>query len=577
MERGYRQGKLKPGGVDGTEIVEVRGRRFVYETFSQDLANLASRGPLGDRVTELENKQLKILYYVEIDGGQTSGQISVPEEATILFNQWANGVDAVVSNIVDGKPDYKDTGVDVLNIDTSGNYTLSDTLDTNPAAFIFYLTIEFQYSDNLNQNYIIEYIESLYNPVDYIQFNTLYSEASSTVGVMKWNSDEKTIDLILPNGVIAQLAQESFIGGINQTGSDIAEGTPVMFSGAVGASGKLTMQLAIADGSFNPDWIMGVVTEAIVDGNSGKVTWFGKVRSINTTGIPYGETWNEGDLLYVSPTISGRLTNIKPSAPNYTITVAAVVNVHAINGTIIVRPSWNTKLVDLADVYAPIKSDGDILYFNSANNRFEISTRIRYIPASNLIQLGDIVGGNYTEFNAKGELRSYGDATQWDDLKFPFTRTRVGALNKPDFDYTNLGLLFPQNDATEIVYIIGQMPHEYKEGSNIRPHIHWQQSAATAVTWVMEYKWFNNNSAIPAAFTTISTNTGAFTYTSGNLAQISSFPEIDGTGKFLSSLLLIKIYRNDNTTTGDVPAFEFDIHYEIDSNGSNGEFTKYTS
>lgn len=162
----------------------------------------------------------------------------------------------------------------------------------------------------------------------------------------------------------------------------------------------------------------------------------------------------------------------------------------------------------------------------------------------------------------------------WDDLKAPFTRTRQGALEKPDFDFTNLGLLFPQNNPAEITYTIMQFPHKYKEGSNIKPHVHWRQSAATDVTWKFDYRWYNNGDAIPATWTTLSTSTGVFPYTSGNLAQISSFPEIDGTGKKLSSIFEVKFYRDDNTTTGDVLGKEFDIHFQLDQNGSRQEFIK---
>lgn len=167
-----------------------------------------------------------------------------------------------------------------------------------------------------------------------------------------------------------------------------------------------------------------------------------------------------------------------------------------------------------------------------------------------------------------------GSATCFNDMLFPFTQSKQGANLKPDFDYTNIGLLFPQNDATEIVYITAQLPHSYKLGSDIHPHVHWQQSAATAVTWKMDYKWFNNGAAVPANYTTISTNTGVFSYSSGNLSQISSFPVISGTGKGLSSILLIKLYRDDNVTTGDVLGFQFDIHFEIDTIGSREELTK---
>lgn len=162
----------------------------------------------------------------------------------------------------------------------------------------------------------------------------------------------------------------------------------------------------------------------------------------------------------------------------------------------------------------------------------------------------------------------------WDDMRFPFTQTKRGALNKPDFDETNIGLLFPQNDASEKIYIVAQMPHNYMVGSDIYPHVHWQQSANTAVTWKMDYKWFNVGDAVPAAFTTISTSTGVFTYTSGNLMQVSSFGPISGASKNLSSFLLIKVYRDDNTTTGDVLGFEFDIHIQGDTAGSREQWKK---
>ena len=61
------------------------------------------------------------------------------------------------------------------------------------------------------------------------------------------------------------------------------------------------------------------------------------------------------------------------------------------------------------------------------------------------------------------------DGIVWKDATFPATRLRQGASLKPDFDTTNIGLLFPQNDATEIVYINHQLNHDYKLGSNIRP------------------------------------------------------------------------------------------------------------
>lgn len=162
-----------------------------------------------------------------------------------------------------------------------------------------------------------------------------------------------------------------------------------------------------------------------------------------------------------------------------------------------------------------------------------------------------------------------------EDLRFPATLLRQGALTKPDFDYTNVGLLFPQNDPAEVAFIIGQLPHAaalhprtYLAGTSIIPHIHYRQTGSSVPVFKLDYKWFNNGEAEPASFTTITTTGVKFTYTSGNFAQMLMFPAIDGTGKHTSSNLVMKLYRDDNVVTGDVLVREFDIHYLAFSQGT---------
>ena len=120
----------------------------------------------------------------------------------------------------------------------------------------------------------------------------------------------------------------------------------------------------------------------------------------------------------------------------------------------------------------------------------------------------------------------YNVGSAWDDIRFAFTLQRQGATGKPDFDYTNMGLLFPQNDAAEIVYIIGQMPHDWETSTDIYPHVHWVQTGATFPTWKLDYRIYDNGDDPTGSFTTIETSTGEFSYTSGSLAQISDFPAI---------------------------------------------------
>jgi hypothetical protein len=162
----------------------------------------------------------------------------------------------------------------------------------------------------------------------------------------------------------------------------------------------------------------------------------------------------------------------------------------------------------------------------------------------------------------------------WEDLKFPLNLSRVGANSKPEYDLTNCGLLFPQNDATEIAYITDQTPHAMKRFSIWRPHIHWIQTSAAIPVFKIAYRLYDNGTA-PGAFTTIATNSQIFNYVSGSIAQISRFPDIATAPLSGSSILFdIKLYRDDNVVTGDVLAKSFDIHCQIDSSGSDIEYSK---
>jgi len=121
---------------------------------------LSNTDLLNNRVSDLENLTFKISYYAEIT--TTSGTISKPTGSTILLDQWSNGVDSVLSKIPGGtgtKPDFEDTGVDVSSFDSSGNYTLSGALPTNPSALIYYISIPLKDYDNLNTEFVVEYAE----------------------------------------------------------------------------------------------------------------------------------------------------------------------------------------------------------------------------------------------------------------------------------------------------------------------------------------------------------------------------------------------------------------------------------
>lgn len=167
--------------------------------------------------------------------------------------------------------------------------------------------------------------------------------------------------------------------------------------------------------------------------------------------------------------------------------------------------------------------------------------------------------------------------TTWDDLRIPATQFKQGATSKPDFDFTNVGYLFDPS-SNEEVYMTCQMPHNWAEGTNIKPHVHWITAASGVVVWRLEYRWTNVGELIPGSFTATTASVPLFSWSTSSLHNITAFTDINGDGKTLSSMLQIKLTRlaedGADTYGSEALALEFDIHYQIDSIGSAQEYVK---
>jgi hypothetical protein len=169
----------------------------------------------------------------------------------------------------------------------------------------------------------------------------------------------------------------------------------------------------------------------------------------------------------------------------------------------------------------------------------------------------------------------------WDDVRNPSTLTRRGSNDKPDFDYTNLGLLFPEDDETEVIYISDQMPHAWRgtDGRKtvLRPHVHYVQDETSIPVFELQYRFYRNGTTVPS-FTTIDTSSGAgavFTYATGSILQIVRFPWIEFEGGGPSTWYDMLFYRQTGDgVTGDVLVKGFDWHAQFDAIGSRKEYVK---
>lgn len=187
------------------------------------------------------------------------------------------------------------------------------------------------------------------------------------VAVTRWNdtigSTETTLkggSVVLKNGVdlIARVVNKV----TPNTTLTKAAYQAVRISGAQGQ--RLAVELAQANNDNNSADTIGLVTETIATNQEGFIMTVGSLEGINTTGSLQGETWVDGDVLYLSPTTAGRITNVKPVAPQHLVVIGYVEYVHANNGKIYVKVMNGWELGELHDVNTSGATNGQVLTYN---------------------------------------------------------------------------------------------------------------------------------------------------------------------------------------------------------------------
>lgn len=165
----------------------------------------------------------------------------------------------------------------------------------------------------------------------------------------------------------------------------------------------------------------------------------------------------------------------------------------------------------------------------------------------------------------------------WDDLRFPAQGVYPpGLASDPTWDATNIGWSFSPT-VTNILQMVCQLPHSYKEGTSIYPHVHWEPSNTDTgnTLWRLGYRW-RNNGETAAALTTqdILVPAGGTALT----LQIDSFAALTKANATISSILDIELSRiggdGTDTFTGNAILKEFDIHFMKDTDGSLNEWIK---
>jgi hypothetical protein len=133
---------------------------------------------------------------------------------------------------------------------------------------------------------------------------------------------------------------------------------------------------------------------------------------------------------------------------------------------------------------------------------------------------------------------------------------------------------FRYGEGIEAMSFTVQLPHNWKVGSVIHPHIHWvpRISGSGNVKWNLDYSWVNLNESapetVPAITTTSAVVNGPFTMNKHILTPLTTNDVgISGTGKTVSSILICRIWRNTSdgidTFQGDAGGLSVDFHIQL--------------
>jgi len=200
---------------------------------------------------------------------------------------------------------------------------------------------------------------------------------TATVGTTRWNNTIGSSETTLKGGTVILKNGVDLVARVVNKVTPNATLTRANYT-AVRVSGAQGQRLAVAYAQANTDNnsadTIGLVIETIATNQEGFIMTVGQLDEINTTGSLQGETWADGDVLYLSPTTAGLLTNIKPTGLTGHIVVMGYVEyAHAVHGKIYVKIMNGWELDELHNVYInpSTLANKDLLQYNSSNQLWE--------------------------------------------------------------------------------------------------------------------------------------------------------------------------------------------------------------
>jgi hypothetical protein len=237
---------------------------------------------------------------------------------------------------------------------------------------------------------------------DKISFNITADPTIETAEI-GWDEAQGTLDLGLEGGTKIHVGEHNYFRIRNNTGSILRAGQAVYVSD-VHNNSLIEASLYTADGTIREIRFMGLVLTDIDINQKGYAINFGHVENLDTrgNGAVNGDqnlyaadepAWVEGDILYVHPTVPGKLTKVEPK---HSISAAIVLYVSQNTGRIFVRPTSYGHLDDNHDVDLAGLQNDHLLVYNSNTNNWEPSSYLTYSTDNNTLRLiADETIGNF--------------------------------------------------------------------------------------------------------------------------------------------------------------------------------------